>query len=101
MEKFRTHSGVKPLGLVIDRNLIDVNEDIKELYITDDETGEEVVCGYEYTTYRFRNYAEYSTWLNERKDATIAEQQENIVLLENCIMELTQIISDMIEVMEV
>ena len=67
--------------------------------ITKDEGGNTHIQ-YSYTTYRFRSQAEYTAWLNERKDATIAEQQDQIMLLEGCVMELTQIISDMIEVME-
>lgn len=97
MQRFISKSSIYPQPLVIEPRMIDVNEDVETIYVTDEETGEKFVCGYQYTTYRFRNYAEYTAWLNERKDTKIAEQQDQIALLEGCIMELTSIISDIIE----
>ena len=106
MYKFTSESTFKPASLIIESRLIDVNEDVTEKIITEEyidengdiQTKDSVI--YSYTTYRFRNNLEYVSWLNKRKDTTIAEQQDQIMLLEGCVMELTQIISDMIEVME-
>lgn len=98
MQILKSKSLNYPKPLIIEPRMIDVNEDVVE-ETTKDEGGNEHIQ-YSYTTYRFRNYAEYTAWLNERKDATIQEQQDHIDLLEGCIMELTGIISDLMYAME-
>lgn len=98
MEMFKSQSNSLPKSLVIEQRMIDVNEDIVEETITDEEGN--TFTQYFYTTYRFRNYAEYTAWLNERKEKEITSLQEENDLLGGCVMELTQIISDMMEAME-
>lgn len=88
MEQLKSISYHYPEPLVIEQRMIDVNMNVVEKEVVDEYSNEKSIQ-YEYDTYRFRNYAEYTAWLNEQKDKEIRELKERNALLEECVMELS------------